>query len=246
VPHQQLNEELLAGDLKKLVNNIFEIDSYASKMGSDQDVVVLSFTVESKDPAEDLVRFCERGFDFVLDADHSPGELDNGKYKVFVEIERNRRVAEQIDELLNGIKLLAEIDDFKFRYYKNFKSLPATIESLREVIPNNKQTYLTSIQENHIKNFSNFFSNSYLESINTDNDDIVFQKSYFDPLRMTIKDSGPKHRVYENIKGPIMLEHKDISEVMFLTKYIGNYNITKVGNQFVFENNGYAVALEKK
>lgn len=245
MPHQQLNENLLAGDLKMLVNNVFEVDSYASKMGSDQDIVVLSFTVESRKPADDLVRFCERGFDFVLDADHSPGELDNGKYKVFVEIERNRRVAEQIEELLNGIKLLAELDDVKFRYHKGFRSIPANINNLREMIPNNKETYLTSIQENHIKNFTNFFNQSYLEQLATDNDDIVFKKAYAEPIKMRIVDSGPKHRVYENIKGPIMLEHKDISEVMFLTKYIGNYNITKVGNQFVFENNGYAVALEK-
>lgn len=245
MPHQQLNEDLLAGDLKMLVNNIFEVDSYASKMGSDQDVVVLSFTVESRGPAEDLVRFCERGFDFVLDADHSPGELDNGKYKVFVEIERNRRVAEQIDELLNGIKLLAEVDEFKFRYHKDFRSLPAIVEKLREIIPNNKETYLTSIQENHIRNFSNFFSKSYLENISTDNDDIIFQKKYSEPVRMRIRDSGPKHRVYENIKGPIMMESRDISEIMFYTKYIGNYNITKINNQYIFENQGYAVALEK-
>jgi len=57
--HQQLNEELIAGDLKMLVDNIFEIDSYASKMGSDKDIVVLSFNVESLAPAKDLVRFLE-------------------------------------------------------------------------------------------------------------------------------------------------------------------------------------------
>jgi len=32
---------LRAGDLKDLVYNIFEIDSYKSKMGSDEDIVVL-------------------------------------------------------------------------------------------------------------------------------------------------------------------------------------------------------------
>jgi hypothetical protein len=106
---QQLNEGLLAGDLRMLVNNIFEVDSYASKMGEDKDIVVLSFTVESQKPADDLVEFVENGYDFVLDADISPGELNDGKYKVFVEIERNRRIHEQILELLNGVGLLSEI-----------------------------------------------------------------------------------------------------------------------------------------
>jgi hypothetical protein len=37
-----------------------------------------------------------------------------------------------------------------------------------------------------------------------------------------------------------------MAEVMFLSKYIGNYNITKIGNAFIFENSGWAVALKRK
>ena len=241
----RLNEGLLAGDLKFLVDNIFEVDSYASKMGEDKDIVVLSFTVNSQNPANDLVEFVENGYDFVLDADISPGELDDGKYKVFVEIERNKRIHEQILELLNGVKNLAEINDFKFRYYKSFHSLDATRENLDGTIPKSKNDYEVSIQENHLNNFSNFFGRSFLEQVSVDNNDIVFQRKYAEPLRMRIKDFGKTTEVYETIKGPIMLESKDISEVLYFTKYIGNYNITKVGGQFIFENEGYALALEK-
>ena len=113
---QQLNESLKIGDLKLMVNNIFEVDSYASKMGEDQDIVVLSFTVNEQAPAQDLVKFIENGYDFVLDADVTPGELEGGNYKVFVEIERNKRIAEQIQEILYGLKDLTEIENFKFRY----------------------------------------------------------------------------------------------------------------------------------
>jgi hypothetical protein len=51
---EQLNEELEAGDLKYLVSHIFDIDSYKSKIGEDGDMVVLSFTVDDKAPADDL------------------------------------------------------------------------------------------------------------------------------------------------------------------------------------------------
>lgn len=241
----QLNEGLLAGDLKMLVDNIFEVDSYASKMGEDKEIVVLAFTVNSRKPADDLVEFVENGYDFVLDADVSPGELNNGKYKVFVEIERNKRISEQILELLNGLRNLTELNDFKFRYYKSFHSMEANADNLNETIPKTKLDYEQAIQESSMSNFSNFFGRSYLESVSIDHEDIVFQKMYAEPLRMRIKDSGPTHRVYNNAEGKIMLESRDMSEVMFYTKYIGNYNITKVGSTFVFENNGYAVALEK-
>ena len=59
---------LKSGDLNNLVYRIFEIDSYKSKMGSDADITVLSFTVYQKQPAVDLVNFIEKGYSFVLDA----------------------------------------------------------------------------------------------------------------------------------------------------------------------------------
>lgn len=241
----QLNEGLIAGDLRMLVDNIIEIDSYSSKMGEDKDIVVLAFTVKSQDPATDLVTFVENGYDFVLDADASPGELSDGKYKVFVEIERNRRIHEQIVELISGIELLAEVDNFKFRYYKSFHSIDATEQNLNEIIPKTKDAYEVTIQENTLNNFSNFFGRSYLEQINIDHEDLVFQRKYAEPLRMRIKDFGSKSDVYNSISGPIMLEGNAMSEIMYFTKYVGNYNITKIGSTFVFENQGLAVALEK-
>lgn len=241
----RVNEGLQAGDLRMLVDNIFEIDSYASKMGEDKDIVVLAFTVKNQEPAQDLVEFVENGYDFVLDADASPGELSDGKYKVFVEIERNRRIAEQIIELLNGISKLADVDDFKFRYHKSFHSIDADADNLSGTIPKTKDEYEISIQENVMNNFSNFFGRSFLETVSVDHEDIVFQRKYAEPLRMRIADFGTKAQVYDNIVGPIMLEGSAMSEIMYFTKYVGNYNITKVGDKFVFENGKYAVALEK-
>lgn len=243
--HQQLNEELLAGDLRMLVDDIFEIDSYASKMGSDKDIVVLSFTVEYKEPAEDLVNFIERGYEFVLDADNSPGELADGKYKVFVEMERNRHVPAQIIEILDGVSKLTNNDKFKFRYYKSFNSQEVTEENLKETIPTSKEDYDIKITENKLNNFSNFFERSYLDNINIEQDDIVFQRRYAEPLRMRIKEFGLTKSVYSKYTGRIMIESKDMAEILYLTKYVGNYNITKVNNVFIFENTKWAVALEK-
>ena len=242
---QQLKENLVAGDLKLLVDNIFEVDSYSSKMGEDKDIVVISFTVDRQDPAKDLVTFIENGYDFVLDADASPGELSDGKYKVFVEIERNKRIHEQVLEMLDGVGKLADVDNFKFRYHKSFHSIDADESNLDSTIPKTKDDYEVTVQENTMNNFSNFFGRSYLEQVSVDHEDIVFQKKYAHPLRMRIADFGTKSEVYNNIVGPIMLEGSSMSEIMYFTKYIGNYNITKVGGQFVFENGKYAVALEK-
>ena len=238
-------ESLQPNNLRHLVSDIFEVDSYSSKMGSDDTIVVVSFTVKDKAPADDLVNFIERGYEFVLDADAAPHETKDGRYHVFIEIERNRRISENIVKMLHGIGKLTGIDKFKFRYYKSFKSMPANEQTLRDLVPTSKQDYTVSIKENNLNNFSNFFNRSYLEDVHLNEDDIVFQKMYSDPLRMRILSAGPTSEVYESLQGGIMLESKHIAECLYLTKYLGNYNITKVGNAFVFEHSNFAVALAR-
>ena len=241
-----ITESLHAGDLKNLVKQVFEIDSYRSKIGDDEDVVVLSFTVEHEDPAKDLENFVEMGYDFVLDADVSPGETDDGNYKVFIELERSKHTAEQILELLDGIEQLTGMSDMRFRYFKGFKSLDTTIENLKKAIPVDKESYEVATKRHSLDNFSNFFSNSYSDDVSVTNESITFKRIWTDPLSFEIITSGPKQTVYNTIQGPIMLEGSSVAEVMYFTKCIGNYNITKVGNTFIFENSGWAVALEKK
>jgi hypothetical protein len=243
---RKLTESLRANDLQHLVKKVFEIDAYKSKIGDDSDIVVLSFTVNSEDPANDLENFLEMGYDFVLDADVSPGETDDGYYKVFVELERSRHVAEQIIVLLDGVERLTGMPDMRFRYFKNFESHDATLENLQEFIPADIASYHEATKKNSPNNYSDFFASSLADEINVVNESITFKKTWSDKLRFEIITSGSKADVYNRIKGPIMLESRDMSEVMFFTKFIGNYNITKVGNAFIFENNGWAVALEKR
>lgn len=241
-----ITESLKAGDLKYLVKKVFEIDSYKSKIGDDVDVVVVSFTVDHEDPAKDLENFIEMGYDFVLDADTSPGETEDGTYKVYVELERNRHVGRQIIEILDGVERLTGMPDMRFRYFKSFKSVEATLENLEAVVPMDKESYNISTDKSMLENFSNFFANSFAEEITVVEESISFKRVYGDKVQFKIVNSGPKYEVYDAVKGPIMLEGKDMAEVMFLTKFIGNYNITKIGNSFIFENSGYAVVLEKQ
>ena len=44
------------------MDDIFEVDSYQSKMGTDDKIVVLSFRVKPTQAAEDLVNFIEKGY----------------------------------------------------------------------------------------------------------------------------------------------------------------------------------------
>ena len=56
-------------DLKNLVDSVIEIDSFKSKMGADEDIITVAISTISKESAQDLTDFFERGYTFVLDAD---------------------------------------------------------------------------------------------------------------------------------------------------------------------------------
>jgi hypothetical protein len=241
-----INESLKAADLRHFVKKVIEIDNFKSKIGDDEDIVTISFTVDHEDPAKDLENFIEMGFDFVLDADVSPGELDDGTYKVYVELERNRHVAEQIREILDGVEKIAGINDFRFRYFKNFKSQEATEDNLAAAIPMDKDTYDAATERSKLDNFQEFFVNSYADDIKLLDESISFKRNNGDLVKFNIVTSGTRQEVYNEIKGPIMLESSGMAEVMFLSKYIGNYNITKISDTFIFENRGWAVALTRK
>ena len=240
-----LNESLRPGDLRNMVKKIIEIDSYKSKIGNDEDILVISFTTLDQEVANDLENFIEMGYEFVLDADVSPGELDDGTYKVYIEIERSRKIVTQIMELLYGIERLTEINDFRFRYSKSFKSKPVNEETL-SIIPTNADEYKVATKRLKKDNFSNFFSGSFSDDVGVLDENIQFRRVWKDPLKFKIIESGPIIDLYSSLEGNIKLESKDIAEVMYLTKSIGNYNITKIGNYFVFENDGWAVALERQ
>ena len=236
---------LKAGDLKDLVYKVFEVDSYKSKMGNDADIVVLSFTVNEKQPGTDLVEFIEKGYSFVLDADITSGEQEDGMYRVFVEIERDKHVPEQIMELLDGVSKLADRNDFRFRYYKGFKSEPVSIEALEAAIPTDNETYEITVNESNMNNFKNFFNKSYLEEIQLDEEqELIIKKAYADPVGFKVKDFGESGAILESIEDKINMN--DYAEILFLTKYVGDYNVTKFGKStLTFENEGHTLVVER-
>jgi hypothetical protein len=141
--NNSLVEGLNQNDLARLVKPRVNIDEFKSKMGEDADIAVLSFGVVGKQPAEDLVDFFEKGYDWVLDSDSSPGEFVRDIYLVFVEIERTEELPAQLQTLLEDLVNLTEIEVGQWRlYYGSDKNLrPVALETLAESIPLNPREY---------------------------------------------------------------------------------------------------------
>ena len=230
---------LLKSDLGHLVDGIIEIDSYKSKMGEDSDIVTLAFSVYGQDPAKDLENFIEKGYPFVLDADVTSGEQSDGTYKVFVEMERTKDIPMQIIEIADGVSKLADLEKMRFRYYKNFKSKDLDEENLNATIPVDKQSYEIAINETQYENYKNFFTKSYAESIDMLGETLIVKNTYAQPIRFEVTDFGKETVLDETIN------MEDMGEVIFLSKVLGDYNITKFGKTIVLQNEGYSLHLKR-
>ena len=136
-----VNEGLKAGDLDGVVSKQFSVDQYKSKMGDDKNILVLGFVVDGQAPARDLERFAEVGYSSVLDADATPGTLEDGKHRVFIEFARKPEVVKQIISFLEDLKKLTNIEEFEYTYHKGENPTLVSAETLGEQIPTTPESY---------------------------------------------------------------------------------------------------------
>jgi hypothetical protein len=244
--HQpKLFEGLRAKDLEGLVDHVFTVDQYKSKMGEDKDIVVLGFRVDDKFPAIDLMEFIEKGYPFILDADMSTGEERDGKYQVFIELERTRKLPSQMKGLLEGISQLCDCWDWKFRYHKEMDSLPVTEQNIMEHIPLEPSAYESKILEYKNTGVSEFFDQGATEVILDENNTLTFKKPYSENLICSLVAIGPYHTLKDQIPGAIQLDEASRGQSLYLEKYLGNYEIHKINNKFLIRNGDQAVIVKK-
>jgi hypothetical protein len=227
---------LQPNDLKNYVSEIFTIDSYKSKMGQDKEIAVLAFEVQDQEPAKDLMNFIEKGYSFVLDADVSTGENRRGKYDVFVEIERNRRLPDRIDDLLEEITKLTGIQEWRFRYYKNVDSHAFDRDVIENIVPLNGDAYDTMIETFNQSELDRFFNKGVTEQRYVKEDIIEFGRHASGKIRLKVVDEGTTEEMMAKYSGAIKLDETSMSEVLFFTKFLGNYNIQKIEDNMFFTN----------
>lgn len=238
--NQQLNEGLRPMDLKEMVYPTFDIDTYKSKMGEDRDVCVLSFRVKDRAPARDLMEFIEKGFNFVLDSDVSSGENDLGEYFVFVELERSQRLAEQIKDITASVKKLTGIEDWKFKYHKENSVHEVTEETISKIVPKTAGEYDGLMSKVKTENVKRFFNKTLMDDLTLENDIITIYKPF--DKKIQLKWLQEEQHVAE---AAVSLDPEASAETFWLTKVLGDYNINKVGDSFIFTNGDRSMTLQR-
>jgi hypothetical protein len=121
-------------DLVNQIDPIISVDEYSAKMGDDDEIVTLAFTVKGQQASEDLVDWFERGYDWVLDAQVSEGEVTPNKYVVFVELDRRSTVPARIVELIQDMKTLTDLPLTDWTIKLDGEEYGANVEELTSVM----------------------------------------------------------------------------------------------------------------
>ena len=107
-----------------------------------------------------------------------------------------------------------------------------------------EEGYEIRVNENNLNNYKNFFTKSYLDSIEVLQDNITFKKVYAEPLKFKIDNFGKQEDINKQITEKFNVD--SFPEIIYLTKYLGDYNISIYGTQYLIENAGYTLVLSKQ
>ena len=240
-----VNEGLKAGDLDGVVSKRFSVDQFKSKMGDDRNIMVLAFTVDGMAPAKDLERFAETGYKEVLDADATPGTLEDGKHRVFVEFARVEAVDQHIRKFLDDLKKLSNIETFEFTYHKNVTPFEASAANIANILPRTPEAYTQKVNGMKLEETQTFFDKFQMMEFKLDNNIITCKKQNAEALNFELHAFGDTNMIMNEVKA-FRLDESAMSECMFMTKYFGPYQITKTTeDRFIFSKGGESALLSK-
>ncbi len=133
-------------DLEGRIESTVHFDEYKPKMGKDDAVIVATFKVFGKQPSMDLENFIEMGYDWVIDAETSAGEVSEGRYIVFVEAERRSTYPQKFMGLINDLNNLTDVEEWTMVHFANANSKknpvqPLTQETITNSVPLSPKKY---------------------------------------------------------------------------------------------------------
>jgi len=138
-----ISEGLEFEDLKGLVDNVIMIDRHKPKIGSEEDTVVVAFTVMYEEPAKDLSQFIESSPVDHLDVEVSGSPDAEGKWDVFVEFMRDHNLLEKIEAMLNNVDQITsrQGDGWQYRAFNIKKPIEFNAENFNRDIINSRYEY---------------------------------------------------------------------------------------------------------
>ena len=90
-----------------------------------------------------------------------------------------------------------------------------------------------------------FFSKTLMDDLTLNGDVITIHKPFNQMIKLRMIKEATLDTILEGVTDTISMDEMAMSEIFWLTKVLGNYNINKIGENFVFDNNGHAMIMQR-
>lgn len=217
---EKLNEGLKIGDLKNLILPVISIDEYEAKSGDNNEVVVIAFFVNDRDPANDLSRFIEKGTVDILDTEVSGAPNPEGFYILFVELLRDKDLIKNILEMTKSLDDLTGITKWEFKPYKLDKHYPLDEKNLKKHVKIESE-----IDELDEKAILKFFKETLLDECVLKEENVYLKTKQFQDS-YEIVDFDKVTNLYESYNlssKPILMNPESLLESRKLTRMLGSH-----------------------
>jgi hypothetical protein len=213
-------------EMQNYISEVIAVDSFAAKLGKDEDVCVLKFQSNNKTVAEDLVNFIETGCDFILDADMSPAKNDQGLYNIFVEIERNDDLPKKIIEVIRDVEQVSGMLPWQFKFYKNENLYALNDENINTIVPTSPSQYKLLTDDKIEEDIKAFFESASVVTKRIKGKKLILKKA-FTSHEMIIESFN------KDVKGTYKIDRESSEQASYLNHWLGGgYSVVKVDDLF--------------
>ena len=199
-------------EMQNYISEKISIDSFAAKLGKDEDVSVLKFQSNNKTVAEDLVNYIETGCNFILDADMSPAKNEQGMYNIFVEIERNEDLPKKIIEVIRDIEQVSGMLPWQFSFYKNENFYQLTDDNLNTIIPTSPSQYTLLTDDTIEEDIKQFFESASIVTKRIKGKKLILKKA-FTSHEMIIESFN------RDVKGTYKIDRESSEQASYLSHW---------------------------
>lgn len=237
------------GDLKGTIIPVISIDEFEPKAGEEQDVIVVAFYSGDQGPAEDLNTFIQRGHIETLDVEVSPNTDEEGRYLVFVEMERNSQFETRFKELVRDIENLTGKETWQIRTYLSAGDMYELSDpELFKFVITDPERYVTKgkfMKTTMQESVKEFFSDTLVSNLTLDQSKIIIEANGR-IIVATVEDAGPYDQIIgRNFLGESAYRLGNIPyEAKLLESMLGNAQVLPLG-KFLCLSKGENVILLK-
>lgn len=134
---------LKQGDLNDTVLSKVSIDEFEPKTGDSKDVLVLGFHVLEQNVGDDLYSFLNSSIFEIRDVEVSPNPNKSGYYMVFIEMDRNENVLENIRSIIKDVENISGKLTWKGKTHIYDSYIPVFEDEIEKYIISDPDKYMT-------------------------------------------------------------------------------------------------------